>query len=555
MEPKLNGRIVENIVQNQTNENEIEQIFLKLLIRISIGEMERAGIEYSSIKGRTLILEREAEELLAKIYRDLELDTILGSINLMELSNSEIAKIVTFFEEELDRKIQLYCHCYSKERIVLTLLQFSSVISRLSFEAYEDTTEISQEQPEWQKLISLWQSFHRDPDMDNRGMIGGLKSSLEVAINEILLSDLEFGRNEGLIPDLEQLLILCYTKSYIWQVLNIIPILFERRDDLKINAKVGIALPEFIKQGFYKYYSRLKGVKKRILNEYSQNVFSRFQEVFGFQPNIIMQYLLLDDNQRAHKLNEMGVSITPKELLIEDLRLNQGLKRSGAENAVKMFVLNDNQFTRFKAREHFNSSNYRLFRTPLIEIEEYFLIPTSTLLETAMYLPTRILTRENGTNGAYEKLIHLYEFDEFDLPRIMEYLNGWNIGCLVNFQLSQVKELKKEIEEKKITKEFDIVYFYKGNIYIWDLKNWGFESNLMEVRRDIQNIRAYKKKQKKTREFLLKNKSILESYLRYSFNDIVMGILTVYPTAYNDLQTTQDEYVKSVDMFLEMKFN
>ncbi len=126
MEQKLNGRIVEKIVQNQTNENEIEQIFLKLLIRISIGEMERAGIEYSFIKGRILILEREAEELLAKIYRDLELDTILGTINLMELSNSEIAKIVPFFEEELDRKldrkIQLYCHSYSKERIVLTLL-------------------------------------------------------------------------------------------------------------------------------------------------------------------------------------------------------------------------------------------------------------------------------------------------------------------------------------------------------------------------------------------------------------------------------------------------
>ncbi len=34
-----------------------------------------------------------------------------------------------------------------------------------------------------------------------------------------------------------------------------------------------------------------------------------------------------------------------------------------------------------------------------------------------------------------------------------------------------------------------------------------------------------------------------------------MGILTVYPTAYNDLQSTQDEYVKSVDMFLEMKFD
>lgn len=111
------------------------------------------------------------------------------------------------------------------------------------------------------------------------------------------------------------------------------------------------------------------------------------------------------------------------------------------------------------------------------------------------------------------------------------------------------------ISTKKITKEFDIVYFYKGNIYIWDLKNWGFESNLIEVRRDIQNIRAYKKKQKNTREFLLKNKSILESYLQYSFNDIVMGILTVYPTAYNDLQSTQDEYVKSVDMFLEMKFD
>ena len=127
---------------------------------------------------------------------------------------------------------------------------------------------------------------------------------------------------------------------------------------------------------------------------------------------------------------------------------------------------------------------------------------------------------------------------------------------MTNFNLSQIKQLKEKIEEKKITKEYDLLYLYKDNLFIWDLKNWGFEYNLFEAKKDIQSIQKYKRgKQKKTREVLLENKSVIEDYLGVKFNNIIMGILTVYPTAYNYINTVPDEFVKSVDEFLKIQFD
>lgn len=545
--------ILKNIITAELDQSQIENNILNILLKISIGEMERFDVKSRFTNIKSFILFNETRKVLSEIYQELSID--FDSEGLKKCSNSQLSEIVDMFEKVLDRKISEYYHSLSREKVLLSLLRFSSVISKLTFSVYEKIGETKQTGDVWGNLILLWQSFHKVPNMDNRAFIGELKGSIEAAINDLLLSNINFSQNINLEPDLEKILILYHSKIYLWQVRHVIPILFERRGELLLNKNIGIGIPDYLLEAFNEYQKVLKNVNQRIMNDDSDKVFSRFEDVYGFRPETVWAYLSTDDTQRAHKLEGMAVSLSPKELLIEDIRLNRAISRRSAEEAVNMFVLNDNYYYSSGTEQHFWSSNNRLFRTPLIELERFYLLPTFTLMESAVYLPKRILTREDGTKGSYEKFVKLNEFDEYDLLNIKEYLNNWNIGSLINYNLSTINSLKEKIKEKKITKEFDLLYVYRDKLFIWDLKNWGFEFNLFEVKKDIQRIDNYKKgKQKKTKEFLLENKDVIEKELGVKFNDIVMGILTVYPTAYNYVGTVPDEFVKSVDEFLEVKF-
>lgn len=556
-EDKLNETVIKNIITADIDKIKVEKIendILQFLLRISIGEMKRFGIKNDFGNIDSIIFSKETEGVLSEIYQELSIN--FDSAELEDFSNSQLNRIVDMFEESLDRRIQQYYHSFTREKVLLSLLRFSSIISNLTFSAYEKVDETKEMNTIWDRLIILWQSFHRDPIMDNRSFIGDLKCSVEAAVNDLMLSKISFGKNTDLEPNLEKILVLYYSKIYLWQLRYSIPILFDRRNELLLNSEIGIGIPKYILESFSNYQRKLKNVSQRVLNKDSDKVFSRFENFYGFRPETILNYLSVDDEHKAHKLEGMAVSLSPKELLIEDIRLNRGLSRQIAERAINIFVLNDSSYYHSNSNKYFWSSDNRLFRTPLIELETFYLVPTFTFMESAMYLPKRILTREDGTKGNYDKFVKLDEFDEYDLPIIREYLNNWNIGSLTNFNLSQIKQLKEKIEEKKITKEYDLLYLYKDNLFIWDLKNWGFEYNLFEAKKDVQSIQKYKRgKQKKTREFLLENKSVIEDYLGVKFNNIIMGILTVYPTAYNYINTVPDEFVKSVDEFLKIQFD
>ncbi|MEX2803689.1 hypothetical protein AB3329_01045 [Streptococcus sp. H31] len=478
---ELDEETLKNIIAVDLDNREVENNIFYFLLKISNGEMKRFSVKNDFTNTNSLVFAEETERILSEIYQELPIN--FEYIELSRSSNSQLSRIVDMFEEALDRKIQQYYYSFTREKVLLSLLRFSSIISRLTFSAYEKVDETKEINTIWDRMIVLWQTFHRDPVMDNRGFIGELKGSLEAAVNDLLLAEITFSRDTSLEPDLEKILVLYHSKIYLWQIRHSIPILFERRGELLLNSQIGIGIPAYILEAFSNYQRRLKNVTQRVMNEKSDNVFSRFEIEYGFRPEVVLEYLSLADDQRAHKLEGIAVSLSPKELLIEDIRFNRKLSRRGAEDAINVFVLNDNNYYRLNSDGHFWSSNNRLFRTPLIELESFYLLPTFTFMEAALYLPKRILTRENGTKGSYNKFVKLNEFDEYDLPTLQEHLNSWNISSLINFDLAQINQIKEKIEEKKITKEYDLLYVYKENLFIWNLKNWGFEYNLFEVKK------------------------------------------------------------------------
>lgn len=346
---------VEEIANLNLDDATLEKEMLIFLLRISIGEFERFGIEHKLHIVHPLVLMKETEKILSEIYSELPIN--FAKIDLSGLSNSELKIMVNMFEEVLDRRIQQYYSSYSKERILLLLLQFSSVISKLTFSAYEVVDENFRPHNAWDYLIHLWQMFHRDPVMDNRALIGELKGSLEAAVNDLLLSNMQFSKNIHLVPDLERILVLYHTKVYLWQLKNVIPILFDRRSELRLNSEIGIGIPIYLLESYSIYQSKLKNDTQRVINEHSDGIFSRFEDYYEFKPDTVWEYLSAPDSDRAHKLEGIGVSISPKKLLIEDIRLNRKLSRTGAENAIDMFVLNNGDYYQNLAGDYQWSSN------------------------------------------------------------------------------------------------------------------------------------------------------------------------------------------------------
>ncbi|WP_077595932.1 hypothetical protein [Oceanobacillus kimchii] len=478
-------------------------------------------------------------------------------------SNRDFRDFLDFIGKEIDIQIERYTINHTAEELLIEVLKFASVLSRLTFLVYAEDSEGINLNESFENTVFWLQMIDRSNIDDIRGIVGEIKGSLECAVDSILLSKVKFSAEATKKPvDFFKILTLFHAKNILYQIGEAIPILGSDRKDFKLDKEKGIMLPEKILEAFSLYSNTTKGEKVRVENDFTKKLFDIFKESLGFQPKDIIKYVTTNEGERAFRILDNYVSIADKELLSIDIMLNQELTSQGVSNLMNVFTLNKEEFYKQndadkdkKTKHNMGSANSRLFRTPIMRLETKILVPTYTWLESLNYLSLRILNRDiysDMVTNTWNELIKK-SYDEYDLPELEIFLHEKNINAQINIDLAQIPELKKDIKSiKKMPHEIDLLYFEKNSLVIMDLKNYGIQHNFMDVRKVVDKINQQKIKMNKLRQFVLDRKNVFEQILESEFNEVNVGILTVNPTVYPYIQK-DDSLVKvlSVQSFKE----
>lgn len=562
----------ENIVINiftegaVTNFEDQNDEILRTIQKVIIGrlcdlndqeELPKELKEFSNINS----LQHASSNLIGSIIEYNGLDIM--SLDFSSFSNAEFRDLLDFIEKELDEYISKYTINYTAEELLIKILTFASVLSKLTFSVYsEDSESINPNE-----ILADVEFLLRIIDMSNiddiRGLTGEMKGSLECAVDSILLRKVKFS---NVITkkqvDLFKILTLFNAKNTLYQIKEIIPILEDGRKEFKLDKDRGIILPRKILEAFSSYIDITKGKKVRVENDLTTRIFDIFYDSLGFQPNDIFKYAAQDEGKRAFRIYDNYLSVADKELLPLDIMLNQKLSYKGVNNLMNIFTLNkeefyeqkDNASDKMKKSNHMGSANSRLFRAPIIRLETKILVPTYTWLESLSYLSYRILNRDVFSDKVTDTWNELIKktYDEYDLPRLKMFLHEKNINAQINVDLAQMKDLKKDIESiKKMPHEIDLLYFEENSLVIMDLKNYGIQNNFTDVRKVVQNINRQKAKMNKLRQFVLERKNVFEKILESEFKEVNVGILTVNPTIYPYIQ--KDESLVNVISIQDFK--
>lgn len=525
---------------------------IETILRVIKGKVEEID---DSEECKTNSLYYSSINLIGTIIEEKGLDRL--SIDFGSFSNKECIELFDFIDSTLDEYIGRYTINYSPEELLLKTLTFSSVISKCTFSVYAE--DVTSSNNNWG--ISEIEQILREIDsielFDIRSVLGEIKGALEVAVDSILLKRVAFSLSITKKDiDYFKLLTLFNAKNIVNQSKEIVPILGESRKKIKLSKNLGIILPNKIMTAFNTYGGETKNEQIRVENNLTSELFEIFNESLGFKPETILRYASLEEDKRAFRIYDNLVSIADSELLPLDIMFNQGLESRGVNNMMRIFTLNNDEFyekNSSKNENHLGSANNRLFRAPIIKLDSKILIPTYTWLESLKYLSLRILRRNIFSDIITDTWNEMVKqtYDEYDLYRLKADLKSKNFDVYTNVDLSQNSLIKKKLESvKKMPHEIDLLYFNKGNMFIFDLKNYGMQHNFSDVRKVVQKINKQKGKMNRLKQFISDNKYIFEKIYGQEINKIIMGILTVNSTVYPYISDNKSKVkVMSVQKF------
>lgn len=456
------------------------------------------------------------------------------------LSNSGIKQLINCVRKEIMMKIRNSLLLYDRSYMIIQMSLLASVLSKITI--YLDTDFIQEECDCIDLLIKQFKRISSYIFFDPRVFLGELKTCLELVVNELLIMELSEDIQSKKISsinfqDMFDLFGLTFSIIQLDNYIDVLPFLKEQeRDEIQFTRGEGIVFPRRIFEQFSKYISETRDEIVVIGDKKIDIIMRYLEKVKKVSPSIVEKYLSVTDDERAFKLGNNYVSVAERNLLVNDLALNQRISVDTAKLIIENLTLNNLEFYRNKIESLVGEPNKRMFRSPLINFSNFDLVPVFSFIESARYFSYRILRTDilNKRNGKEWARLIKENFDERLLPELKDIALKFDINAKTNYYLNQSKhkEIKKLIKSKKLMEEIDLFFIYDSTLYIYDLKNYGLARNMRQCKRII-NTSIYKEFSK-----LRKLKMEIEAHKEQfevefgRFIHVEIGIVTVNTTPY-----------------------
>ena len=441
------------------------------------------------------------------------------------LSNSGIKQLINCVRKEIMMKIRRSLSLYDRSYMIIQMSLLASVLSKITI--YLDTTFIQKECDCIDLLIEQFNRISSYIFFDPRVFLGELKTCLELIVNELLIMELseeiQYKKISSInFQDMFDLFGLTFSIIQLDNYIDVLPFLKEQeRDEIQFTRGEGIIFPRRIFEQFSKYISETRDEIVVIGDKKIDIIMRYLEKVKKVSPSILEKYLSVTDDDRAFKLGNNYVSVAERNLLVNDLTLNQRISVDTAKLIIENLTLNNQDFYKNKIESLVGEPNKRMFRSPLINFSNFDVVPVFSFIESAKYFSYRILRTDilNKKNGKEWTRLIKENFDERLLPELKDVA-------------LKHKKIKKLIKSKKLMEEIDLFFIYDSTLYIYDLKNYGLARNLRQCK-SIINTSIYKEfsKLRKLKTEIEAHKELFEVEFG-RFIHIEIGIVTVNTTPY-----------------------
>lgn len=513
--------------------------FLLTIFASSISENTQNELPNLFSKFKRPSLQTKANQIIGQNLDELHF-LELDIPKTFTLSNSGIKQLINCVRKEIMMKIRNSLSLYDRSYMIIQMSLLASVLSKITM--YLNTDFIQEERDCIDFLIKQFNRINTYTFFDPRVFLGELKTCLELIVNELLTMELLEDSQFQKIPSINfqamfDLFGLSFSIIQLDSYIDVLPFLKEQeRDEIQFTRGEGIVFPSRIFEQFSKYISETRD-EIVIIGDKKIDIIMRYLEkVKKVSPSILEKYLSVTDDERAFKLGNNYVSVAERDLLVNDLALNQRISVDTAKLIIENLTLNNQEFYRNKIESLVGEPNKRMFRSPLINFSNFDVVPVFSFLESAKYFPYRILRTDilYKKNGQEWTRLIKENFDERLLPKLKDIALKIDVNARTNYYLNQSKhkEIKNLIKSKKLMGEIDLFFVYNSTLYIYDLKNYGLARNMRQCK-SIINTSIYKEfsKLRKLKTEIEAHKELFEAEFG-RFIHIEIGIVTVNTTPY-----------------------
>lgn len=513
--------------------------FLLTIFASSVSENTQNELPNLFSKFKRPSLQTKANQIIGQNLDELHF-LELDIPKTFTLSNSGIKQLINCVRKEIMMKIRNSLSLYDRSYMIIQMSLLASVLSKITM--YLNTDFIQEERDCIDFLIKQFNRINTYTFFDPRVFLGELKTCLELIVNELLTMELLEDSQFQKIPSINfqamfDLFGLSFSIIQLDSYIDVLPFLKEQeRDEIQFTRGEGIVFPSRIFEQFSKYISETRD-EIVIIGDKKIDIIMRYLEkVKKVSPSILEKYLSVTDDERAFKLGNNYVSVAERDLLVNDLALNQRISVDTAKLIIENLTLNNQEFYRNKIESLVGEPNKRMFRSPLINFSNFDVVPVFSFLESAKYFPYRILRTDilYKKNGQEWTRLIKENFDERLLPKLKDIALKIDVNARTNYYLNQSKhkEIKNLIKSKKLMGEIDLFFVYNSTLYIYDLKNYGLARNMRQCK-SIINTSIYNEfsKLRKLKTEIEAHKELFEAEFG-RFIHIEIGIVTVNTTPY-----------------------
>ncbi|MDE3295565.1 hypothetical protein [Lacticaseibacillus rhamnosus] len=486
-------------------------------------------------------------------------------IDFGKLSDKEIRQLGCEINKKISEKICLYTSKFSNVELLSALVRLSGLLSYLTLEMYypstrEDFLERSVYKGHvFQDIIAFMAQAIRSAEIhgqyDGSQLLGGLKASVELGINQILKGELSSANcNQYENLHLLELMNLWTAQVQLSNIFDSLIIAGSLRKGLILEEGKLPEVPMSVSTAFSKYAEDTKSYSIKIHRKAHNKALKRFKEIVGYSPDDFRRYL--EDDNKVFQMNNFA-TILDDGFLETELELKKIVPHKGAKRLVSDITLNNQEFYVHgkNALDYMSDPNFRFFRSPLIRIEGKILTSPITMVEVTEKLRLRVLSRSfQIEEGANFNEVAKINFDEESLPKIKKALQNIGVKALTDFDIGRNPFTKLVMQNKRgIPHQLDLCYVKQGELSIWDLKNYELQHSYIEFERLKNKITKEVAKLRKLKIEVLKNKAIFEQAFGVEFKTVSLGIMTVDPSAYPYLIENKNNKVKvtSVNDFIQ----
>ncbi|NKC59073.1 hypothetical protein HED34_03740 [Vagococcus fluvialis] len=527
-------KIMKNAQDRYINKESVED-FYKFLLTNIISEMtefeilsgqgnpenvlKKCGPILDQYKFYDMLVPLDEYDIFSQFKDKIEENTLykLG-VKKIILKKEEAYDLLKNLEEIYTQEFYKEILSQDREECLQTFYIFAGILSNINFNHRYWSNSGHIDRNKMNLISELLARNYKEDKYGFDSFFGEVKKTIELSIHYILNTNEEFKNNKQLnFPK------ICVYASLLVTVREYRLMLFEiytGNGYLEVDGRL------FLSKNKVDEINSLMRKNVEVIyptnREESEQIYDLFYEEYGFSPKFLENYLI----NYPEKILDTStiINFIEDKLLIMDIKNKTGQSEKDIKNMLEELSLSPVSNQKYY-EESFNSIN-RLFRTPLIKVENYYILSNWLLLESVQYLKYRILKKQLSFDVSKEISNAITDkFDEFELRTLNGLIRKNMLIGDINFSLNKNPVCKHLFENKKnLPQEIDFFVIKDKNLYIMEMKNNDLRRDLKGIKKDIENAKrgksSYLAKLINLKNTIFQNKNIMEKTFHSEFNNI-----------------------------------